>query len=657
MELRFRQVHLDFHTSQHITGIGAAFDPDEFADTLARAHVNSVTCFARCHHGYIYYETQKFPERRHPHLQRNLLPEMIAACHARGIRMPIYTTIQWDQFTADQHPEWLALGADGKVLGTPPYEAGFYRFLMVNSPYFDFLKEHVREIFELMPVDGFFFDITQSLDDSSIWTRNAMLAAGLNPSDPEARFRYGLQVIDTFKLEMTAFVRQFSPDCTIFYNAGHVSPFEKAGLSAYSHLELESLPSGGWGYLHFPLTARYARALGKDILGMTGKFHTSWGDFHSFKNPAALQFECFQMLALGAKCSIGDQLQPYGKICPATYDLIGSVYAQVEKKEPWCAGAAPLTDIGLLNTEEWNREQVSNAAAGAVMMLQEAGSQFNVLDTRSDFTPYKVLILPDTITLNPELAKKIEAYLAQGGSLIASYHSGLDTAGQDFALPSLGLQRTGEAPFSPDFILPAGEIGRGLPETEHVMYQRGLQVAPQPGTQVLAQTAVPYFNRTWEHFCSHRHTPSSHTTGYRAILRRGRAVYFAHPIFNQYRASAPRWVKTLFLNALDLLLPQPLVRKGGPSTLLVTLHEQPQHQRRVLHLLHYIPERRGLGFDTIEDVIPLYNIPISLRADSPVQSVTLVPDGPSLPFTQSSGRVEFTVPAIHGHQMVEIQQK
>jgi hypothetical protein len=34
-------------------------------------------------------------------------------------------------------------------------------------------------------------------------------------------------------------------------------------------------PSGGWGYMHFPLTVRYARGLGIDCMGMTGKFHTS----------------------------------------------------------------------------------------------------------------------------------------------------------------------------------------------------------------------------------------------------------------------------------------------------------------------------------------------------------------------------------------------
>ena len=162
---------------------------------------NSVTCFARCHHGYIYYDTQVNPERRHPHLQRNLLAEQIEACHRRDIRVPIYTTVQWDHFTAEQHPEWLALDADGKVQGTPPYEAGFYRNLCVNSPYFDFLTAHVQEILETFPVDGFFFDIVNPLDDSSRWTRDAMQASGLDPADRAARVKYGRTVMDDFKHE------------------------------------------------------------------------------------------------------------------------------------------------------------------------------------------------------------------------------------------------------------------------------------------------------------------------------------------------------------------------------------------------------------------------------------------------------------------------
>ncbi len=657
MELRFRQIHLDFHTSQHIANIGAEFDPDEFADTLARARVNSVTCFARCHHGYIYYDTQKNPERRHPHLTCNLLAEQIEACHKRDIRVPIYTTVQWDQFTAEAHPEWLAVEADGRIQGTPPYEAGFYRNLLVNSPYFDFLREHVREILETFPVDGFFFDIVQPLDDSSAYARHGMQALGWDPADQQARIRYGHKVLTEFKHEMTAFVRNYNPDCTIFYNAGHISPFARASFADYSHLELESLPSTGqWGYLHYPLTARYARTLNPETLGMTGKFHTTWGDFHSFKNPAALQFECFRMLALTSKCSIGDQLHPDGKICQTTYNLIWPVYAEVEKKEAWCKDASGRVDIGVMNTEEFSMTRIPVDSSGAVMMLQEAGQQFNVLDTHSDLSPYKVLILPDQVSLTPELAAKLQDFLARGGAIIASYHAGLAPDGSDFVLPEWGVKRIGEAEFSPDFLVPRGEIGNGLPQTEHVIYQRGLHVEALPGTEVLAEADVPYFNRDFRHFCSHQHTPSSRETGYPGIVRRGQVIYFAHPIFTQYRSRAPRWCRTLLLNALALLLPDPLVRVNGPSTLMTALNEQTAEKRQVLHLLHYIPERRGEEFDTIEDVIPLYNLDVSVRADRPVSAVRLAPQGTPLAFNLAAGRVLFTVPELNGHQMVEIVQ-
>ena len=66
--LPFRQIHLDFHTSEHIPGVGDDFDPEEFVQTLKRGDVNSITCFARCHHGWIYFDTKLILERRHPRL-------------------------------------------------------------------------------------------------------------------------------------------------------------------------------------------------------------------------------------------------------------------------------------------------------------------------------------------------------------------------------------------------------------------------------------------------------------------------------------------------------------------------------------------------------------------------------------------------------------
>ncbi|HPA21179.1 MAG TPA: beta-galactosidase trimerization domain-containing protein [Verrucomicrobiae bacterium] len=673
-ELPFRQVHLDFHTSEDIPDVGKDFDPDDFATTLHEAHVNSVTVFGRCHHGWIYYDTKLFPERKHPNLKRpNLLKEQIEACHKRGIRAPVYVTVQWDRFTTTAHPEWVMRNEKGEFVGdTPgPIDGGFYRRLCLNSPYVDFLKKHLAELFQLVPVDGLFLDIVDDQPCHCDFCKKGMAAEGFDVAKREDVARYARQALDRFRIELTHHIRSLDERCTIFYNAGHIGPKVRPTIDCYTHFEMESLPSGGWGYTHFPLSVRYVRTLGKDSLGMTGKFHTSWGDFHSYKNPAALQFECFQMLALGAKCSIGDQLHPSGRLDAATYKLIGSVYAEVEKKESWCRKAKGLADVAVLSPEEFVNERVPEPSAGVVRMLQEGRQQFDILDSKGDFSPYKVLILPDAIAIDEALATKITDYLEKGGSLIASYESGLDAEKVRFLLPQLGVTKMDDSPLDgsgkpargrsyprnnyADYIKPQGRIGRGLEPTEHVMYIRGLRIAANDGAQTLAPAIRSYFDRTPEHFSSHKQTPSSGEVEQPAIVRKGRCIYFAHPIFTQYCRNAPRWCRVLFLNALDLLLPEPLLRIDAPTTALATINVQAAENRWVLHLLHYIPERRGKDFDVIEDIIPLADIKVSVHVPSRPSKITAVPQGEDVPFTLKGDRAAFTVPKFVGHQMIAIQ--
>ncbi len=683
-ELGFRQIHLDFHTSEAISAVGAQFDADEFADTLVRAHVNSINLFARCHHGWVYYDTPGFAERRHPQLTRDLLREQILACRTRGIKTPLYVTVQWDHYTASRHPEWCVIGADGRLSGTPPYEAGFYRLLCLNTPYVDWLKRFVQDMIDtLPPIDGFWFDIVDARDCSCWYCKNGMIEQGLEPSNAQDRRRYAEHVLRQFQRDMSAFVRARVPNALIFYNAGHVGPRHRPLIDAYTHLELESLPSGGWGYLHFPIAARYARTLGVDYVGMTGKFQTSWGDFHSFKNRAALEFECMHMLALNAKCCVGDQLLPHGKICADTYRLIGDVYAQVQAKEEWCTSATPLTEIGVLTPEEFDpaieRHRVDfKPIMGATRMLQEgvadgARYQFDILDSQSDFGRYRVLILPDKIPVEGALKERLEAYLQNGGALIASFASGMDAAQTHFAL-DLGVTLSGEGARDlqgnlvrgreypgnayVDYLVPRADLraafDRGIPHTEHTMYMRGMQIAAEANAEVLADVVAPYFDRTYRHFCSHRQTPSSGQIVQPGVVKKGRTIYFCHPIFSQYQSKAPRWCKQLFFNALQQLLPDPLVHVNAPTGLIATLNAQPAHKRWVLHLLYYIPERRCDEFDVIEDVVPLYGVQVRVKTGAEVKRVRCVPQGEELPFVPEQDTVSFTVPKVEGHQMVEL---
>jgi hypothetical protein len=181
-----------------------------------------------------------------------------------------------------------------------------------------------------------------------------------------------------------------------------------------------------------------------------------------------------------------------------------------------------------------------------------------------------------------------------------------------------------------------------------------MDIEPEPRVEVLANKVSSYFDRTYKHFCSHRQTPSSGQVDGPAVIRKGRAIYFANPIFTEYIILAPRWEKQLFLNALDLLLPDPLIRHDGPTTLLVTVNDQPTNNRWVVHLLHYIPERRSQQIDTIEDVIPLYDVKISIKSPK-IKAVACVPEQEPLPFNQKNERVEFVLPRLVGHQMIALE--
>jgi len=152
--LPFRQIHLDFHTSPLIPDVAAEFDPDEFAQTLKDAFVNSVTVFAKCHHGMSYYDTKV--GIKHPALKRDLLGEMIAACHRYGIRTPVYISVVWDNWAAEHHPEWRQVNREGKFVGAEPFQAG-WRWLCLNTGYADYVAAQTEEVVKGYEVDGVFF--------------------------------------------------------------------------------------------------------------------------------------------------------------------------------------------------------------------------------------------------------------------------------------------------------------------------------------------------------------------------------------------------------------------------------------------------------------------------------------------------------------------
>ncbi|RYG39559.1 hypothetical protein EON79_24020, partial [bacterium] len=317
-----RTIHLDFHTSPHIPDVGRDFDAETFARTFADARIDSVTVFAKCHHGHLYYDTDR-PER-HPGLARdlNLLEEQVEALHRHGIRAPIYLSVQCDEYAGHEHPEWIALDAEGRQFkGGGPFGAGWVT-LDMSSPYQEFLTDQIDEVLrKFAPVDGLFLDMCWDQTSTSKWAIDGMRKRGYDPKDPSDRSRYAREVAHGYMARYRGMLDEAQagrqPSWIWFNSRPKTNLVEE--VAYVEHIEVESLPTGGWGYAYFPYVGRYVRPFGLPTLSHTARFHESWGDFGTLKPEAALKYECALILSQGMTSMIGDQLHPRGTPDPAAY--------------------------------------------------------------------------------------------------------------------------------------------------------------------------------------------------------------------------------------------------------------------------------------------------------------------------------------------------
>lgn len=668
--LRYRQIHLDFHTSPKIPRIGARFNKKHWQRTLQEAHVNSITLFAKCHHGWSYHPTKV--GRIHPHLDFDLLRAQFDACKEIGINAPIYISAGVDNVASIEHPEWREISADGQLAGWTRriLDAGFHT-MDFHSPYLDHLCEQIAEVVEMFPrADGIFLDIISQSQSCGRWSLDYMREQGLDPEKPKDREASSTGALEKYYRRTTeAVLSGPNKAMPVFHNSGHITPGHRSILPYFSHLELESLPTGGWGYDHFPQSARYASNLGLDFLGMTGKFHTTWGEFGGFKHPNALRYECAAMLAFGSKCSIGDQLHPEGRLDDSTYRLVGQAYREVEAREPWCIDAAPIADIAVLSSESENpgTRRGKDPDVGAGRILLEGHFLFTVLDRSMPFEPYRLLILPDDIAVDARLARKLRAYLKGGGRVLLTGTSGMKPDGTGFAL-DIGAKWSGQSEYQPDFMLPVKSLRPTFVDSPFVAYLPSQRIIATRGRS-LGQVFDPYFNRGWDHFCSHQHAPARpEPSGYDLGVRHGGITYLAHPVFTLYRAWGAVACKEFLQKTIRSLLGnRETLRTNLPSSARATLNDQEGEGRYVLHLLHAPTAARGghlsdpgilshppKPIEIIEDLIPIGPVVVSLRVPRKVTEARLVPSGRKLKISQSGGRVEVRVPRFSCHAMVEL---
>ncbi|MDF2722554.1 MAG: hypothetical protein K0Q59_2229 [Paenibacillus sp.] len=642
-----RAVHLDFHTMPNVTDF--KFDPERFVRTLKDAKVEFINVFAKCNIGFAYYPTEiGIP---YPYMKGDMLGDMVEGCHKEGIGVAAYFNVCLDHEMARKRKDWSVVNKDGQVVWGDR-TGNFFRLMCLNSGYRDYLLGMIKETVEKYPVDGVFLDCLVANPCYCDTCLQELRENGKNPLDDAAVQAQTRQKVIDFCWDVK---KTIGDDILLLPNGlGHI---HCDGLG--SHIEIECLP-GAWGYDYFAAQAAYARTKGKQMLYMTGRFHESWGDFGGLKTKASLEYDCWDAISNGIATSVGDHMHPRDGIDPVVYRMIGEVYADIERLEPWTDDARAAAEIAVVlpagsdmgaNNPRFPKGQ--KLLAAAARMLGELKHAYNIVDEGGDFNGYKVIILPDEVTVTPVLKTKLEQHLASGGGIISSGFSGLNPERTDFAIEAWNMELIALDPRNKSYFKVVEPIERFDPDFTYAAYRQGIQLKGKEGAKELAIDVNAYSNKHWDGFHGYFYTPPAGPTGQPAILRSGSIFQFGFQLFLGYSETAYPEYKYLLDYALKQLIADPLIRcEAIPSTARVTVTYKDNLD--IVHVKTTYPELRG-KYNVIEEHNVLHGGIVSVRGEQ-VTRVYTAPDKTPVPYSVEDGYTRIKLPVVPGYAMIVVER-
>jgi len=636
----------DNHTMPACPDVGENFDAETFTDRIKGCGVDFLTFHARCNLGMAYYDTRI--GTRHPSLKYDLFGKLADACQRKGIALSAYFNAGISSAEGVQHREWTTLYFDGREYREPRLTP-FVRTMCYNTPYRDHLIAMIKEVAHNYPVSGFFIDCLSGYPCVCPTCVKEMKESGTDWTNIDEVVKFSEFSMMRLSKDIADTLKAINPDYLIYFNGPGFEEQWEIG----TYMECECLPTGFWGYEYLPVLSHYMRTLGdKPILNMNGRFY-DWGDFGGLRPEAAIKSELLYGLANGMRPNVGGHFHPRGDLENAVLDRIEKIYKELQTMEPWYSNAKSMTEIAIVYPGTIGKIRNDRQLKSAVRMLSELKQQFDVVTLFSDWSKYKVLVIPDDITFNDEVARRVKVHIEAGRAVISSGSSGLDKEMKQFVLEKeWGVKYSGKNEFDPAYFTAGKDFSRGLPDMPVSLYASGIDIEPLSGTRVEANLVKPYYNRGWDGEYASYYNPPDKVTDKPALTINGKVAHFSHRIFTGYSQMAPVELRTVFSNVLNSFLPDQLFKSENlPSFARVFVTEQPG--RRMVHILSYVPELRGPKTQMIEEAVELNNVKIALRTDGKApKKVYLAPERKALPFKIKDGYVNVTLPVSKGYSLV-----
>jgi hypothetical protein len=663
------------------------FDPKFWLDYFRRLHADAATLSAG---GIVAYYPTEIPLHHRSEWLGTTDPfgALVAGCRSLGMHIVARTDPHAvrDNVRA-AHPDWIAVTASGE-----PRRHWANPDLWVTcalGPYnFEFMDQVHREIESKYRVDGIFANrwAPQGGDCYCVHCQGNFTAATgrelprtTDRRDPARRAFIEWRIARLTELWKTwdATVRSVNPGARFIPN-GPPDMKTAAELAAIQFADFQARRGlmAPWG--NGQRAKEYRSVMGRRPIG--GIFSVGLEEPYRWKDSVQSEPEIRLWVAEGT----ANGMRPWvTKFSGVIYDrrwlpIVERIYDWHYRHERYLRNESPLARVALLYSEQTatyhggvgTGDRPGDHVLGMYQALVESRIPFELqheaLMTPERLDRFKLLILADAAALSTAQCDAIRAYVARGGSVLATFTSSLfDEIGQrrtDFGLADLfGVSFTGriDGPMQNSYLSLDGERGRrhpildGFEDTPRIVngvFRVDVRPAlefPSPVTLIPSYPDLPMED-------VYPRVPRTDTREvYLRDLGRSRVVYIPWDIDRTFWDVLCVDHLRLLRNAVTWAANEPApVEVEGPGVFDVTIWRQAESM--TVHLVNLTNPMMMKG--PLREVIPVGPLRVRIRIPSTLRPrrARLLTAGTTLNAQPIDGVLTVTVPSVEVHEVVAI---
>ncbi len=630
--------------------------------------------------------------------------------HKAGIFTFPITLSGWS-CPADKIPAWSVKKSDGSVVGGGTYACW-------NSPFRDYAVTYMEEYVKKNPVDGLLLDAMWwglMGNDRTDWCccdycKKAYKArfgqemplspSWANPREMKQGIEWRRDCLEEVYTKIRAAVKAIRPELAINIHGGSSWHLDAGNL--FSRISCQRLSDIAYfeNYHNEIFFAAFLRGVSQrptmaHLPYVSDAFHAHdpIGGYSNDEYNAVAS----GLVAHGSIPGMFLRWLPDGGLNKSQISLMEPIFREIEEKEPYLAGASPITYAAIVYSEAtktyYRRDNPDRSSLphleGAFETLQRLRVPVEFLLAEMDMNletlkKFRIVVLPNTAILSKSQVEALRQYVKAGGSILTTYETSLyDEVGEmkaDFDLADvLGVKYVKSrncawAQESPEgvgaYLAPKGDFLARLqdllaPSQNSSLFMSGPAIISQStaGVNKATLALVPLGGERFDLRAQQADIPAVHVNQF----GQGKAAYISAPLFKLIKipqitdgatfppkshlmtpfARRDGWVVELTRELLDELAPNPPIRVEGQFHLEATFFEQKEKKRVIVHLLNSTVRELG-------KVYPMDPAKIIIRKDfiTPAKVYTAWPEKKALQAKDSGEYLEIMAPETKTHQIV-----